>query len=98
MAGEVLPAGSTNTQGLADWASPYITNYLGQAQALSQSPYQTYQGPLTAGQSGLQTQAFQGLGSLTVPSSIGGAATTAGNIATQASALPAYSPTAFTTP
>ena len=96
MAGEVLPAGSTNTQGLADWASPYITNYLGQAQALSNSPYQTYQGPLTAGESGLQTQAFQGLGSLTVPSSIGGAATTAGNIATQASNLPAYSPTAFT--
>ena len=96
MAGETLPSGSTNTQGLADWASPYITNYLGQAQALSNSPYQAYQGPLTAGQSGLQTQAFQGLGSLTVPSSIGGAATTAGNIATQASALPAYSPTAFT--
>jgi hypothetical protein len=41
MAGETLPTGSTNTQGLADWASPYITNYLGQAQALSQSPYQT---------------------------------------------------------
>jgi hypothetical protein len=96
MAGEVLPSGSTNTQGLADWASPYITNYLGQAQALSNSPYQAYQGPLTAGQSGLQTQAFTGLGSLTVPSSISGAATTAGNIATQASALPAYSPTAFT--
>ena len=96
MAGEVLPAGSTNTQGLADWASPYITNYLGQAQALSQSPYQTYQGPLTAGQSNLQTTAFQGLGSLTVPSSISGAATTAGNIATQAGALPAYSPTTFT--
>jgi len=96
MAGEVLPAGSTNTQGLADWASPYITGYLSQAQALSQSPYQTYQGPLTAGQSNLQTTAFQGLGSLTVPSSISGAATTAGNIATQAGALPAYSPTTFT--
>jgi len=96
MAGEVLPAGSTNTQGLADWASPYITGYLSQAQALSQSPYQTYQGPLTAGQSNLQTTAFQGLGSLTVPSCISGAATTAGNIATQAGALPAYSPTTFT--
>ena len=95
MAGEVLPAGSTNTQGLADWASPYITNYLGQAQALSQSPYQTYQGPLTAGQSNLQTTAFQGLGSLTVPSSIGDAATTAGNLATQAGNL-SYQPTAFT--
>jgi hypothetical protein len=92
MAGETLPTGSTNTQGLADWAAPYITNYLGQAQALSQTPYQTYQGPLTAGQSGLQTQAFQGLGSLTVPSSIGDAATTAGNIATKAQGL-SYTPT-----
>jgi hypothetical protein len=53
--------------GLADWASPYITNYLGKAQALGDTPYQTYQGPLTAGESGLQTQAFQGIGGLTVP-------------------------------
>jgi len=96
MAGETLPTGSTNTQGLADFAAPYITGYLGKAQALSDSPYQTYQGPLTAGQSNLQNTAFTGLGSLTVPASISGAATTAGNIATQAGALPAYSPTSFT--
>jgi len=92
MAGEVLPSGSTNTQGLADWAAPYITNYLGQAQALSQSPYQVYQGPLTAGASNLQNTAFTGLGSLTVPSSMGDAATTAGNIATKAQGL-SYTPT-----
>jgi len=92
MAGEVLPTGSTNTQGLADWASPYITNYLGQAQALSQSPYQTYQGPLTAGASNLQNTAFQGLGSLTVPSSMTDAATTAGGFATQAGGM-SYAPT-----
>jgi hypothetical protein len=59
--------GGTSMAGLADWASPYITNYLGQAQALGSTPYQTYQGPLTAGTSGLQTQAFQGIGGLTVP-------------------------------
>jgi hypothetical protein len=47
---------------------------------------------LTAGQSGLQTQAFQGLGSLTVPSSIGDAATTAGSLATKAGNL-SYTPT-----
>jgi len=92
MAGEVLPSGSTNTQGLADWASPYITNYLGQAQALSQSPYQTYQGPLTAGASNLQNTAFQGLGSLTMPSSMSDATTAAGNIATKAQGL-SYTPT-----
>ncbi len=59
--------GGTSMAGLADWAAPYITGYLGQAQALGNAPYQTYQGPLTAGASGLQTQAFQGIGGLTVP-------------------------------
>lgn len=67
-AASALPAsGGTSMQGLADWAAPYVTNYLGQAQALGQTPYQTYQGPLTAGVSDLQSQAFQGIGGLTVP-------------------------------
>ena len=67
-AASALPAaGGTSTQGLADWAAPYITNYLGKAQALGEMPYQTYQGPLTAGASELQTQAFGGIGGLTVP-------------------------------
>jgi hypothetical protein len=66
-AGSALPAaGGTSTAGLADWSAPYITDYLGKAQALSNTPYQTYQGPLTAGASGLQTKAFQGIGNLTV--------------------------------
>lgn len=95
MPGETLAAGSTNTQGLADWAAPYITNYLGKAQALSETPYQAYQGPLTAGASDLQNQAFQGIGSLTVPSSIGQAANTAGDIANKAQNM-GYSPTQFT--
>ena len=83
-AGSALPAGGgTSTAGLADWAAPYITNYLGQAQALGNAPYQTYQGPLTAGESGLQTQAFQGIGGLTVPNqgqytSVGGSFTDKG--------------------
>lgn len=59
--------GGTSMAGLADWAAPYITNYLGKAQALGEVPYQTYQGPLTAGESSLQTQAFGGIGGLTVP-------------------------------
>ena len=71
MAGETLPTGSTNTQGLADWAAPYITNYLGKAKALSETPYQTYQGPLTAGASNLQNKVFSGLAGLTFPSNMG---------------------------
>jgi hypothetical protein len=67
-AGSALPAGGgTSTAGLADYAAPYITNYLGKAQALGEMPYQTYQGPLTAGASDLQTSAFKGIGALTVP-------------------------------
>lgn len=51
------PAGSTGTsQSISDWAAPYVTNMLGQAQAAANQPYQAYQGPLTAGQSALQTQ------------------------------------------
>ena len=71
MAGETLPTGSTNTQGLADWAAPYITDYLGKAKALSETPYQTYQGPLTAGASNLQNKVFSGLAGLTFPSNLG---------------------------
>lgn len=71
-AGVTAPtAGGTNTQGLADWAAPYVTGYLGEAQALGQQPYQAYQGPLTAGASGLQQNVFQGLGSLQFPSQLG---------------------------
>jgi hypothetical protein len=92
MAGETLPTGSTNTQGLAPFAAPYITNYLAKAQALSEAPYQVYQGPLTAGESALQTQGFKGLAGLTVPSGIGDAANTAASIAQKAQGL-SYTPT-----
>jgi len=64
-------AGGTNTQGLADWAAPYVTGYLGQAQAQAAEPYQAYSGPLTAGASTLQNNVFQGLGSLQFPSNLG---------------------------
>jgi hypothetical protein len=82
-------------QGLSDWAAPYITNYLGQAQALSQQPYQVYGGPLTAGASDLQTQGFGGLAGLTVPGSIGTAASTAGDVAGKYGNL-SYTPTTTT--
>lgn len=62
------PSSTAATQGgLAPWISPFITQYMGQAQALAQTPYQAYQGPLTAGASPLQEQAFQGIGGLTMP-------------------------------
>ena len=52
---------------LSSWAGPYVTEMLGRGQALASMPYQAYMGPLTAGQSQLQQQAFQGLGALQTP-------------------------------
>jgi hypothetical protein len=71
-AASALPAaGGTSEQTLSSWAGPYVTNMLGQAQAIANSPYQTYQGPMTAGESGLQNKVFQGLGNLSFPGQIG---------------------------
>lgn len=92
-----LPAiGGTSSSSLSNWAGPYVTNMLGQAQAIANTPYQTYQGPMTAGASPLQSQAFQGLGSLTMPSAIGDAAQTAGDVANSAGGLD-FTPNTFDT-
>lgn len=57
---------------LSNWAGPYVTDMLGKGQALSETPYQAYMGPLSAGASDLQNQAFQGIAGLTMPSTMGG--------------------------
>ena len=64
-------SGATNSGVLSDWAAPYVTQMLGQTQALAAQPYQVYQGPMTAGESGLQSNVFKGLGSLNFPSQLG---------------------------
>jgi hypothetical protein len=46
---------------------------LGRGQALASTPYQAYEGPLTAGASSLQADAFKGLAGLTIPTSSMGA-------------------------
>lgn len=58
----------TSTAGtLSEWAGPFVTDMMGKVQAVADQPYQAYEGPLTAGQSALQGQAFTGIGGLTVP-------------------------------
>ena len=52
---------------LSSWAGPYVTDMLGRGAALASTPYVGYQGPLTAGESALQTDAYAGLGALTAP-------------------------------
>jgi uncharacterized protein (DUF433 family) len=91
--GSTVPAGTTGVESsLSNYAGPYVTNMLGQGQALANMPYQAYMGPLTAGESSLQTGAFDTAAGLTTPASIGNAATTAGGIASTAAGL-AYKPT-----
>lgn len=81
---------------LSNWAGPYVTDMLGKGWALSEQPYQQYQGQLTAGPSGLQQQAFQGIAGLSVPSAMGQATTTAGQVADAAGGMN-YDPTQFQT-
>lgn len=55
---------------LSNWAGPYVTDMLGRGQALADEGYQAYMGPLTAGASDLQNQAFDaasGLASMVMP-------------------------------
>jgi len=66
------PAPGTSSQStLSDWAGGYVTDMLGKAQAISNQPYSVYQGPMTAGESSLQSNVFKGLGSLNFPSQLG---------------------------
>jgi hypothetical protein len=59
-AGQGVPLDTSRTSTLSPWVGDYVTNALGQGAALASAPYQTYQGPLTAGASDLQNQAFAG--------------------------------------
>jgi hypothetical protein len=89
-AGNLLGRQST----LSEWGGPYITSMLGKTQALSETPYQVYGGPLTAGVSSLQQQYFEGLGKIGFPGQLGQTFS-----ATGAPGLPSYSGTgAATTP
>ena len=60
---------------LSSWAGPYVTDMLGRGQALAQTPYQAYTGPLTAGYTAPQEAAFQGVAGLAVPTQQMGAFT-----------------------
>lgn len=73
MSGDPIGQIASETESLSSWAAPYVTDMLGKGQALSNMPFTAYSGPLTAGQSPLQTQAFQGLSALQMPTSNMGA-------------------------
>jgi len=56
---------------LSPFAGPYVGEMLGRGAALASMPYQAYMGPLTAGASDLQQQAFTGLAGLGMPAASG---------------------------
>jgi hypothetical protein len=56
--------GQSTVNTLAPYIGEYVTSALGKGAAMANSPYQAYTGPLTAGASGLQQQAFAGIQSL----------------------------------
>ena len=70
--------GGSSSSTLSEWAGPYVTEMLGKAQAVANEPYQVYQGPMTAGESGLQSKVFQGLGNLSFPGNLGQSFSSAG--------------------
>ena len=92
--GDIAGKPSGVESSLSNWAGPYVTEMMGRGQAIASTPYQAYTGPLTAGPSGLQEQAWSGIAGLQVPASIGQAATTAGQAASQAMGS-TYAPTTF---
>jgi len=61
-AGNTTGASSSNT--LSPYVGQYVTNMLGQGQALANQPMPVYQGQLTAGPSALQNQQFSDLSQL----------------------------------
>jgi len=56
---------------LSTWAGDYVTDMLGQGKALGNQDYIGYEGPLSAGTSGLQDTAFTGIGGLQAPTNMG---------------------------
>ena len=62
--GDVVPASTSSSDVLSEWAGPQVSGMLSKGFAASNAPYQAYQGPLTAGTSDLQNQAFAGASDL----------------------------------
>ena len=59
------PTNTTQTTtSIPEYAKPYVEKMLGQTEALSKTPYQTYGGERTAGFSPLQQQSFQNAGNM----------------------------------
>jgi hypothetical protein len=65
------PLGASNEQNISEWAGPYVGDMLSKTAALTNTPYQAYQGPMVAGTAPLQSKVFSGLQSLNFPGQLG---------------------------
>jgi len=97
--GSAVNAGVLGTEtGPNSWAGDYMSNMLGKTQALTESPYQQYMGPLSAGASGLQNQVFTGLQNTTFPGNLGQSFSSTGAYPAPTLGTSGTTPTAPTTP
>jgi len=97
--GSAVNAGVLGTEtGPNSWAGDYMSNMLGKTQALTESPYQQYMGPLSAGASGLQNQVFTGLQNTTFPGNLGQSFSSAGAYPAPTMGINGATPAAPTTP
>jgi len=65
------PLGTSTETNISSWAGPYVGDMLSKTAALTNTPYQAYQGPLVAGTAPLQSKVFGGLESLNFPGQLG---------------------------
>ena len=73
------PALGTSTEtNISSWAGPYVGDMLSKTSALTNTPYQAYQGPMVAGTAPLQSKVFSGLEGLNFPGQLGQSFSAAG--------------------
>jgi len=65
------PLGTSTETNISEWAGPYVGDMLSKTSALTNTPYQAYQGPMVAGTAPLQSKVFSGLESLKFPGQLG---------------------------
>jgi hypothetical protein len=94
--GATAPAGTMGIESnLSNWVGPYVTNMLGQGQALANMPYQPYMGQLSSGAAPLQNAGFTTASNLSTPASLNAGAQTAADVAGTLKSLPAYGATTY---
>ena len=85
------PTSQTITQSnIPDWAQPYAQQMLGQTQALTNSPYQQYQGQRIADFNPLQQQAFSNVANMQTNAGTGAAMGYSQDVAQRAAAQGPY--------